>query len=68
MARTLHEQHDLSELFVIHLLSRNIRFEVDLFPAFQLQREVSGSDSLAAGSFCPGKQTPLPVSIPHNPA
>jgi CRP/FNR family transcriptional regulator, cyclic AMP receptor protein len=30
MARTLHEQHDFSELFVKHLLSRNIRFEADL--------------------------------------
>lgn len=30
MARMLHEQHDISELFVTHLLSRNIRFEEDL--------------------------------------
>ena len=30
MARMLHEQHDLSELFVKHLLSRNIRYEADL--------------------------------------
>jgi CRP/FNR family transcriptional regulator, cyclic AMP receptor protein len=30
MARILHEQHDFSELFVTHLLSRNIRFEADL--------------------------------------
>ncbi len=30
MAQTLHEQHDLSELFVKHLLSRNIRYEADL--------------------------------------
>ena len=30
MARTLHEQHDFSELFVTHLLSRNIRYEADL--------------------------------------
>ena len=30
MARTLHEQHDFSELFVMHLLSRNIRYEADL--------------------------------------
>jgi CRP/FNR family cyclic AMP-dependent transcriptional regulator len=30
MARTLHEQHDLSELFLMHLLSRNIRYEADL--------------------------------------
>ncbi|HTY64349.1 MAG TPA: Crp/Fnr family transcriptional regulator [Acidobacteriota bacterium] len=30
MARILHEQHDVSELFVKHLLSRNIRYEADL--------------------------------------
>ena len=30
MARMLHEQHDISELFITHLLSRNIRFEEDL--------------------------------------
>ena len=27
MVRILHEQHDISELFVTHLLSRNIRYE-----------------------------------------
>ena len=30
MARMLHERHELSELFVTHLLSRNIRYEEDL--------------------------------------
>ncbi len=30
MARMLHEQHDIAELFVTHLLSRNIRYEEDL--------------------------------------
>jgi len=30
MTRMLHLQHDISELFVTHLLSRNIRFEGDL--------------------------------------
>lgn len=30
MARLLHEQHDISEMFVTHLLSRNIRYEADL--------------------------------------
>ena len=30
MVRMLHEQHDVSELFVTHLLSRNIRYEEDL--------------------------------------
>jgi CRP-like cAMP-binding protein len=30
MARMLHEQHSVSERFVTHLLSRNIRFEGDL--------------------------------------
>ena len=30
MLRMLHEKHELSELFVAHLLSRNIRYEADL--------------------------------------
>jgi CRP/FNR family transcriptional regulator, cyclic AMP receptor protein len=30
MARVLHQQHDLSEMFVTHLLSRNVRYEEDL--------------------------------------
>ncbi|MEJ2246596.1 MAG: Crp/Fnr family transcriptional regulator [Acidobacteriota bacterium] len=30
MQRMLHEKHEISELFVAHLLSRNIRFEEDL--------------------------------------
>jgi CRP-like cAMP-binding protein len=30
MVRILHERHEISELFVMHLLSRNIRFEGDL--------------------------------------
>jgi CRP/FNR family cyclic AMP-dependent transcriptional regulator len=30
MVRMLHEQHDVSQRFVTHLLSRNIRFEADL--------------------------------------
>ena len=30
MARMLHEQHDISEIFATHLISRNIRYEKDL--------------------------------------
>jgi CRP/FNR family transcriptional regulator, cyclic AMP receptor protein len=30
MQRMLHEKHELSEMFVTHLLSRNIRYEADL--------------------------------------
>ena len=30
ITRLLHEQHQISELFVAHLLSRNIRYEADL--------------------------------------
>ena len=30
MVRMLHEQQDVSELFITHLLSRNIRYEADL--------------------------------------
>ena len=30
MQQMLHEKHEISELFVAHLLSRNVRFEADL--------------------------------------
>jgi CRP/FNR family transcriptional regulator, cyclic AMP receptor protein len=30
MLRMLHEKHEISELFVAHLLSRNVRYEADL--------------------------------------
>ncbi len=30
MLRVLHEKHEISELFVAHLLSRNVRYEADL--------------------------------------
>jgi len=30
MSRMLHKKHEISELFVAHLLSRNIRYEADL--------------------------------------
>jgi CRP-like cAMP-binding protein len=30
MQRMLHEKHEISELFVTHLLSRNVRYEADL--------------------------------------
>jgi CRP/FNR family transcriptional regulator, cyclic AMP receptor protein len=30
MTRMLHERHEISELFIAHLLSRNIRYEADL--------------------------------------
>jgi CRP/FNR family transcriptional regulator, cyclic AMP receptor protein len=30
MVRMLHDRHDISEIFVTHLLSRNIRYEEDL--------------------------------------
>jgi CRP-like cAMP-binding protein len=30
MLRMLHEKHDISELFVTHLLTRNTRYEADL--------------------------------------
>ena len=34
MVRLLHEQHDVSEMFVTHLLSRSIRYEADLVDQF----------------------------------
>jgi CRP-like cAMP-binding protein len=30
MLRLLHEKHEISELFVAHLLTRNVRYEADL--------------------------------------
>lgn len=39
MARMLHEKHDVSELFVTHLLSRNIRYEEDLVDQLFNSRE-----------------------------
>jgi len=30
MAKKLHERHEISELFLTHLLSRNVRYEADL--------------------------------------
>jgi CRP/FNR family transcriptional regulator, cyclic AMP receptor protein len=30
MSSLLHQQHEISELFIVHLLSRNIRYEADL--------------------------------------
>ena len=34
MVRMLHEEHDVSEMFVTHLLSRSIRYEADLLDQF----------------------------------
>ncbi len=34
MARMLHEEQGLAEIFVTHLLSRNIRYEADLVDQF----------------------------------
>jgi CRP-like cAMP-binding protein len=34
MTRILHERHEISELFVSHLLSRNLRYEADLVDRF----------------------------------
>ena len=49
MARLLHDKHDVSELFVTHLLSRNIRYEEDLVDQlFNLEREAIGPHSSAA--------------------
>jgi CRP/FNR family cyclic AMP-dependent transcriptional regulator len=49
MARRLHEQHGVSELFVTHLLSRNIRYEADLVDQlFNYPQKALGSDSLSA--------------------
>ena len=52
MVRMLHEQHDVSELFVTHLLSRYIRYEKDLVDQLISSSENSaGSNSLANLTF-----------------
>jgi hypothetical protein len=52
----MHEQHGVSELFVTHLLSRNIRYEADLVGSLvQLHREAFGPNAFVAGSFWQGK-------------
>ena len=40
MMRMLHEQHGISELFVTHLLSRNLRYQEDLDPT-EIARSLS---------------------------
>jgi hypothetical protein len=58
MVRLLHEQHEISELFITCLLTRNTRFEGDLVDQlFNSLREAPGAGSPAAGAFWQGKQS-----------
>ena len=57
MTRLLHEQHDVSEMFVTHLLSRNIRYEADLVDQlFNSSEKRLARILLTACSFWQGKQ------------
>jgi CRP/FNR family cyclic AMP-dependent transcriptional regulator len=64
MARMLHEQHDVSELFVTHLLSRNIRYEEDLVDQlFNSSEKRLARVLLLLAHF--GKDGKLDPVIPH---
>jgi CRP-like cAMP-binding protein len=51
MMEALHREPAFSEMFVAYLLARNIRYEEDLVPAFQLQRKETSSRTTIARSF-----------------
>ena len=61
MVRILHERHDISELFVTHLLSRNIRFEGDLVDQLfnSSERRLARTLLLMAEFGQPGEPEPL---------
>jgi CRP/FNR family cyclic AMP-dependent transcriptional regulator len=63
MTRLLHEQHDVSELFVTHLLSRNIRYEADLVDQlFNSSEKRLARILLLLASF--GKESRAEIVIP----
>ena len=51
MLRMLHEKHEISELFVPHLLSRNIRYEAELVDQLFNSSDKRVARILAACSF-----------------
>ena len=52
MIRLLHQQHAMSDRFISHMLSRNIRIEAGPDrSALQLQREAAGAHAAAAGAL-----------------
>src|SRR5271157_389484 len=58
MVRVLHQEQELSGMFISFLLARNARIQADLVrSAFQFQRKAAREDSVTAGPVRQGKQT-----------
>ena len=58
MIEALHREHSFSDLFVSHLLARNIRYRRGHGrSALQFQRETVSQGPLVVGSFRQGRQT-----------
>jgi len=64
MVRVLHEHHDISELFVQHLLTRNIRYEEDLVDQLFNSSEKRLARTLLLLSHF-GKESKAEKVLPH---
>ncbi|MBN2319311.1 MAG: Crp/Fnr family transcriptional regulator [Acidobacteria bacterium] len=64
MVRMLHEHHDISELFVQHLLTRNIRYEEDLVDQLFNSSEKRLARTLLLLSHF-GKESKAEKVLPH---
>jgi CRP/FNR family transcriptional regulator, cyclic AMP receptor protein len=53
MVRILHEQHELSDRFIAHMLARNIRIEQDLVDQLFNSSEKRAGQDAAAGAVRP---------------
>jgi hypothetical protein len=59
MMDALHREHEFSDLFVVYLLARNIRYEEDLVDQlFNSSKKEAGPDPLASRSFWQGRDIP----------
>jgi CRP-like cAMP-binding protein len=64
MTRMIHERHEISELFVAHLLSRNIRYEADLIDQlFDSSEKRLARILLLLSHF--GKESRAEAVLPH---
>jgi CRP-like cAMP-binding protein len=64
MVRVLHEHHDISELFIKHLLTRNIRYEEDLVDQLFNSSEKRLARTLLLLSHF-GKESKAEKVLPH---
>ena len=63
MVRVLHDEPKFSELFISHLLARNVRVEADLVDQFvQFEREAPGEAASINGKFWQGGKARAPNS------